>query len=76
MAGRIVEWHSRGKCGSCGDVMWTTDLVVPVSCHCGASKLYPEDTSQVLPVTDEEHKEAARQGVDLPPEYPITLVEI
>ena len=79
----MVTWteryYARGRCSSCGTILWCSTDTDSVGCSvtCGVSVLNGDSTSQgnVVPIDDVEHEAAVRNERRIPVDDVVDLVK-
>ena len=71
-----VKYVVRGKCPTCGSIVWCDDHIVPVGCACGDHVLYPDGSGGLDVATDAEMITEFLSGYDGPQFDEVKLTEI
>lgn len=72
------EYYNRGKCGTCGTVMWITENPSNVECICFNALLCPDNVNNenIVAITDNEFTSSLRVEYGIETTRPIILIEL
>ena len=70
------KYYKRGKCQSCNDVLWTTDLESSVVCSCTEALITRYTIQNCSSITDEEHIAAIIIDFKLNNDDTLNIVEV
>lgn len=71
-------YYNRGKCSSCSEIIWTTELFSSVECSCYNSLLSynPSQSLNIIDISNEEFINAIKQEHSIKEEEEIVLIKI